>query len=198
MKLVVGLGNPGERYRFSRHNLGFLVIDELADREGISLSQKGFEARYGKGSVGTTPALLAQPQTFMNRSGLAVRRLFDYFKIDLENLIVVHDDLDLPFGTLRLKKGGGSGGHKGLISVVESLGEDDFIRVRMGIGKPPHKGMVEDYVLQFLTREEAERLSEVISEAAEAVALLMSSGLSAAMNRYNGRATKNFKEEEVS
>ncbi len=178
MKLVVGLGNPGERYRFSRHNLGFLVIDELADRGGISLSQKGFEARYGKGSVGTTPALLAQPQTF--------------------NLIVVHDDLDLPFGTLRLKKGGGSGGHKGLISVMESLGEDDFIRVRMGIGKPPHKGMVEDYVLQFLPREEAERLSEVISEAAEAVALLMSSGLPAAMNRYNGRATKNFKEEEVS
>jgi len=197
MRFIVGLGNPGDRYRFSRHNLGFLVVDELAEREGISLSQKGFEARYGKGSVGTTPALLAQPQTFMNRSGLAVRRLFDYFKIDLENLIVVHDDLDLPFGTLRLKKGGGSGGHKGVISVMESLGEDDFIRVRMGIGKPPHKGMVEDYVLQLLSREEAERLPDVIIEAAEAIGFLVSTGLPAAMNRYNGKAMKNFKEEEV-
>jgi peptidyl-tRNA hydrolase, PTH1 family len=197
MKLIVGLGNPGDRYRFSRHNLGFLVIDELAGREGISLSQKKFEALYGKGSVGPSSALLAKPQTYMNLSGLSVRRLFDFFKIDLENLIVVHDDLDLPFGTLRLKKGGGSGGHKGLISVMESLGEDDFIRVRMGIGKPPHKGMVEDYVLQLLSREEAERLPDVIIEAAEAIGFLVSTGLPAAMNRYNGRAMKNFKEEEV-
>lgn len=197
MKLIVGLGNPGERYRFSRHNLGFLVIDELAEREDIPLSQKRFEAIFGKGSVSTTPALLAKPQTYMNLSGLAVRRLFDFFKLDLEDLIVVHDDLDLPFGALRLKKGGGSGGHKGLISVMESLGGDNFIRVRMGIGKPPHKGMVEDYVLQILPREQAERLSEVVSEAAEAIGFLMTSGLPAAMNRYNGRAKKNFEEEEV-
>ncbi|HOI73523.1 MAG TPA: aminoacyl-tRNA hydrolase [Syntrophales bacterium] len=197
MKLIVGLGNPGERYRFSRHNLGFLVIDELAERENIPLSQKRFEAVFGKGAVSTTPALLTKPQTYMNLSGLAVRRLFDFFKIDLEDLIVVHDDLDLPFGALRLKKGGGSGGHKGLISVMESLGGDNFIRVRMGIGKPPHKGMVEDYVLQILPREQAERLSEVVSEAAEAIGFLMTSGLPAAMNRYNGRAKKNFEEEEV-
>ncbi len=197
MKLIVGLGNPGERYRFSRHNLGFLVIDELAEREEVPLSQKRFEVVFGKGSVGTTPALLAKPQTYMNLSGPAVRRLFDFFKIDLEDLIVVHDDLDLPFGTLRLKKGGGSGGHKGLISVMESLGGDNFIRVRMGIGKPPHKGMVEDYVLQILPREQVERLSEVVTEAAEAIGFLVTSGLPAAMNRYNGRAKKNFEEEEV-
>ncbi len=197
MKLIVGLGNPGEKYRFSRHNLGFLVIDGLADREEIPLSQKRFEAIYGKGSVGPLPALLAKPQTYMNLSGMSVRRLFDFYKIDLGNLIVVHDDLDLPFGTLRLKKGGGAGGHKGLISVIQSLGEDDFIRVRMGIGKPPHKGMVEDYVLQILPREDLERLSEVITEAAEAIGLLVTSGLPAAMNRYNGRAKKNFEEEEV-
>ncbi|PKN35262.1 MAG: aminoacyl-tRNA hydrolase [Deltaproteobacteria bacterium HGW-Deltaproteobacteria-19] len=197
MKLIVGLGNPGERYRFSRHNLGFLVIDELADREEITLSQKRFEAIYGKGSIGSSSTLLAKPQTYMNLSGLSVRRLFDFFKIDLENLIVIHDDLDLPFGTLRLKKGGGSGGHRGVISVMESLGEDNFIRVRMGIGKPPHKGMVEDYVLQLLPLEEAERLSEVVSEAAEAIGFLVATGLPAAMNRYNGKAMKNLKEEEV-
>jgi PTH1 family peptidyl-tRNA hydrolase len=197
MKLIVGLGNPGERYRFSRHNLGFLAVDELAIREEISLAQKGFEAEYGKGFVASSPAILAKPQTYMNRSGRSVRRLFDFYKLDLEDLIVVHDDLDLPFGLLRLKKGGGSGGHKGLISVMEALGADAFTRVRLGIGKPPHKGMVEDYVLQLLSREEAERLSEVLIETAEAIGCIVSSGLPAAMNKYNGRATKNFKEEEV-
>jgi len=136
LKLIVGLGNPGARYRFTRHNFGFLVLDQLAEDQEINVTQAGFDALWGKGVIAGQNVLLAKPQTFMNLSGKSVRKLTDYFKIAVEDVVVVHDDLDLPFGTIRLKAGGGQGGHRGLISIYEALCGSEFERVRLGIGKP--------------------------------------------------------------
>lgn len=187
MKLVVGLGNPGMRYRFNRHNAGFLVVDRLALQHHISISQTIFDAHIGKGKIAGSAVLLVQPQTFMNLSGIAVRRLADYYRIDLEDVIVVHDDLDLPFLTIRLKAGGGHGGHKGLISIIDHLGGTDFLRVRLGIGRPERKSMVEGYVLSPFSEEETACLPRLLQIAGEAVADIISSGILMAMERHHGK-----------
>ncbi|MHB8908847.1 MAG: aminoacyl-tRNA hydrolase [Syntrophales bacterium] len=187
MKFVVGLGNPGPRYQLNRHNAGFLVLDQLALNYGVSISQTLFDARIGKGNIACSAVLLAQPQTFMNLSGIAVRKLADYFRIEIEDLIVVHDDLDLPFQTIRLKAGGGHGGHKGLISLIDHLGSAAFMRVRLGIGRPEHKAMVESYVLSRFSEEELSRLPELTRTAGEAVADIISSGIRAAMEKHHGK-----------
>ncbi len=186
LKLIVGLGNPGDQYRFSRHNFGFLVLDQLAEDQEIRISQFGFDALWGKGIIAGQSVLLAKPQTFMNLSGKSVRKLADFFKIVVEDVLVVHDDLDLPFGTIRLKAGGGQGGHKGLISIHDSLGGPEFQRVRLGIGKPARRSAVERYVLQPFTEIESRHLPKMIRTAADAVIEVISSGIKAAMNSYNG------------
>ncbi len=185
MRCVVGLGNPGKRYRLNRHNAGFLVLDQLAEQHAISISQTLFDADIGKGKIAGSAVLLAQPQTFMNLSGAAIRRLIDYFRITIEDMIVVHDDLDLPFQTIRLKVGGGHGGHKGLISIIDHLGSADFTRVRIGIGRPPHKSMVESYVLSSFSDEEMNCLPQLTRTAAEAVTDIISSGIQAAMEKHH-------------
>jgi PTH1 family peptidyl-tRNA hydrolase len=185
VKLIVGLGNPGMQYRLSRHNMGFLVLDRLAEQHDISIIQKNFNALLGHGKIENVPVLLAKPQCYMNRSGKVVKALKEYFKIGLEKLIVIHDDLDLPFETFRLKVGGGHGGHKGLISIIDYLGESDFIRVRLGIGKPAHKEMVEEYVLESFSAEEIKLLSSITSKAGESVAEVALSGIQAAMCKYH-------------
>ncbi|MDI6776633.1 MAG: aminoacyl-tRNA hydrolase [Syntrophales bacterium] len=196
MRLIVGLGNPGSQYQFSKHNMGFLVLDKLAQRQNISLSQRGFDARFGKGKIDETTVLLAKPQAFMNLSGVAVRKLTEYFKAGLEDLIVVHDDLDLPFEIIRLKKGGGYGGHKGLGSIIDYLGGSEFIRVRLGIGKPPPGTMVEEYVLGCFSKEEMKILPDITSRACDAVGEVISSGIQTAMNKFNVKGlTKNLDEE---
>lgn len=187
MKLVVGLGNPGMRYRFNRHNAGFLVVDQLALQHHISISQTIFDAHTGKGKIAGSAVLLVQPQTFMNLSGIAVRKLADYYRIGLEDVIVVHDDLDLPFLTIRLKAGGGHGGHKGLISIIDHLGGTDFLRVRLGIGRPECKSMVEGYVLSPFSEEETTCLPRLLQIAGEAVADIISLGIQAAMERHHGK-----------
>ncbi|MDD5169950.1 MAG: aminoacyl-tRNA hydrolase [Syntrophales bacterium] len=196
MKLIVGLGNPGKQYQFTRHNLGFFVIDRLAGDHSIAVTLKGFDAIYGRGRIENEPVLLAKPQTFMNRSGSSVSGFFEYFKIeDYTDVIVVHDDLDLPFGVVRLKADGGHGGHKGLLSTIEHLGRSDFLRVRMGIGRPVEKTSTEDYVLSRFSDDEMNRLPKVLSNAVEAIDCILSSGIQAAMNRYNVRSINNFIEE---
>ncbi len=185
VNLLVGLGNPGIRYQLSRHNAGFLVLDQLALQYDISFSQTLFDAHIGKGKIAGSPVLLAKPQTYMNLSGVAVRRLADYFRIDLGALIVIHDDLDLPFQTIRLKAGGGNGGHKGLISLTDHLGGTDFIRVRFGIGKPERKSMVEGYVLSPFSDEEMACLPQLVRTAGETVADILSSGIQAAMEKHH-------------
>jgi PTH1 family peptidyl-tRNA hydrolase len=148
---------------------------------------KGFDACFGKGKIGDIPVLLAKPQTYMNLSGVSAKKLIDYFKIDLEDLIIVHDDIDLPFETIRLKEGGGHAGHKGLISVIDHLGDMEFIRVRIGIGKPADRSMVEQYVLEPFTEDEIKLLPRITASANDALTMIISSGIQAAMNHYNER-----------
>jgi len=179
----------------SRHNSGFLILDQLALQQDISIDQNLFDAHIGKGKIAGGPVLLAQPQTFMNLSGIAIRKLADYFRIDLENIIVVHDDLDLPFQTIRLKADGGHGGHKGLISIMDHFGGAEFLRVRFGIGRPARKSMVEGYVLEPFSEEETICLPQLTQKAAEAVTDIISSGIRAAMKKYHEKAKTNLNKE---
>jgi PTH1 family peptidyl-tRNA hydrolase len=180
----------------SRHNAGSLVLDQLALQQSISIEQNLFDAHIGKGKIAGSPVLLVQPQTFMNLSGIAIRKLADYFRIDLEDVIVVHDDLDLPFQTIRLKAGGGHGGHKGLISIMDHLGGQDFIRVRFGIGRPARKTMVEGYVLEPFSKEEMDCLPQLTTKAAEAVTDILTSGIQAAMEKHHGEEKTNLIKED--
>lgn len=187
MNFVVGLGNPGIRYQLSRHNAGFLVLDQLALQYDIPIQQTLFDAHIGRGKIAGTPVLLAKPQSFMNLSGAAVGKLADYFRIDTASIIVLHDDLDLPFGTVRLKAGGGHAGHKGLISLIHHLGGTEFIRVRFGIGRPLRKSMVEGYVLERFSEDELKSLLLLTREAADAVTDILSGGIQAAMDKHHGK-----------
>ena len=187
VKLIAGLGNPGEQYQSNRHNLGFLTLDYLAGRHDIPLKKRGFEALFGKGKIGNEVVLLAKPQTYMNLSGIAIERLVSYFRVDIKDLIVVHDDLDLPFETIRLKKGGGEGGHKGLMSIVQHVGSADFLRVRIGIGKPMRKAMVEKYVLSPFAEEEQNAVPSILAVACDVVGEVILSGVETAMQRYHGK-----------
>ena len=188
MYLIIGLGNPGSRYQFTRHNIGFMVLEKIAARWEVDLKQKSFDALWNRGKIAGTDVLLAMPQTFMNLSGNAVRKLLAYFKVDVNHLIVIHDDLDLPFGSVRLKTGGGDAGHKGLNSIMTCLGSVDFMRVRMGIGKPADRTPVEDYVLHRFNPDESALLQQVIQSASEATADIVTSGMQQAMAKYH---TKN-------
>jgi peptidyl-tRNA hydrolase, PTH1 family len=198
MYLIVGLGNPGSRYRFTRHNIGFMVLEKLTDVFGVDLKQKSFDAVWGKGKIKGTNILLAMPQTYMNLSGTAVRQLVAFFKADINNLIVIHDDLDLSFGTIRLKTGGGNAGHKGLASITDNLGSSDFIRVRLGIGKPSDKSRIEGYVLEpFSSDEELSKLPEIISTATDAVSEIVLSGIEKAITKYHKKIlVKSLKKED--
>ncbi len=195
MKLIVGLGNPGPQYLLSRHNAGFIVVDALAREENIAFDMKKFDSFFGKGSISGVPVLLAKPQTFMNLSGTAVGKIVRFFKIDISDVIVIHDDLDLSFNNVRVKMGGGNAGHKGLRSVIDHLANSEFVRIRVGIGKPSDKEMVEDYVLERFSEDELELLPDVTARAFNAVIEVASSGVQAAMNKFNVRETNNSGKE---
>jgi PTH1 family peptidyl-tRNA hydrolase len=193
MKLVVGLGNPGFLYARNRHNIGFMAVSHLARLRGIRFDRKQGYARTGIGSIGAGRVVLARPQTFMNSSGDSVHRLVQLLKIIPADLVVIHDDLDLPLGKVRLRLGGSSGGHKGIESIIARLGTRDFYRVRVGIGRPEvgaespaeKEEAVIAYVLSDFTAEEKKRVEEVLPLASGAVVSLLTEGLAAAMNRYN-------------
>ena len=189
MYLITGLGNPGSRYQFTRHNIGFMVLEKIASRWEVDIKQKSFDALWNRGKIAGINVLLAMPQTYMNLSGNAVRNLLAYFKVDINNLVVIHDDLDLPLGTIRLKNGGGDAGHKGLKSIITCLGSADFMRVRMGIGKPADRTPVEDYVLQRFNLDESNLLQQIIQSASEATADVVKSGMQQAMAKHH---TKNI------
>jgi PTH1 family peptidyl-tRNA hydrolase len=192
MYLILGLGNPGRRYQFTRHNIGFMVLEKIAAQREVDLKQKSFDALWNRGKIAGIDVLLALPQTYMNLSGNAARKLLAYFKMDISNLIVIHDDLDLPFGKLRLKTGGGDAGHKGLKSITTCIGSADFIRVRMGIGKPSDKSRVEDYVLERFGSEEAAVLPRIIQLAADAATEIVLSGMQTAMVKYHTKNISNL------
>jgi len=186
--LVVGLGNPGPAYRGNRHNVGFMVLGVLAERVGGRFSKHKARADVLEGRLGPPPAprvVLAEPRSYMNESGGPVAGLCGFYKIPVERLVVVHDELDLPYGSLRLKRGGGDNGHNGLRSITRSLGSRDYLRVRFGIGRPPGRMDPADYVLRDFSAAERKDLDFHVDRAADAVETLVRDGLDAAQNRYN-------------
>lgn len=184
--LIVGLGNPGREYRASRHNFGFMVVDRLVASRGSDFSKSQLKALTASITIQGNKVLVIKPQTFMNLSGEAAVPLLNYYKIPVDRMLVVHDDMDLPFGTLRMRPGGGAGGQKGLASIINKLGHQEFARLRCGIGHPPGQMEVHDYVLSQFSKNEEESLPAVIDKAAEAIETFVSEGIQAAMNRYNG------------
>jgi PTH1 family peptidyl-tRNA hydrolase len=192
MKLIVGLGNPGRGYAHNRHNIGFMCLSYFARKQGIRFDRKRGKARIGVGEVAGGEVILAKPRTFMNLSGQSVSRLVCGFNIALDDLLIVHDDLDLPLGKIRLRRGGSSGGHKGVDSIIFSLGNQSFPRLRVGIGRPDTvenptesgEGVI-SYVLSDFTPEEKRVVSQVIPEVSEAILCILTEGLLPAMNRYN-------------
>jgi PTH1 family peptidyl-tRNA hydrolase len=184
--LLIGLGNPGREYRDNRHNVGFMLIDRLAvrlDARGMKVQAKAIvtTATYQERKL-----ILAKPQTYMNLSGHSAQGLLNFYKIPVENMIVAHDDLDLPFGNIRIRPKGGPGGQKGMASTIEQLGTNGFPRLRIGIGRPPGRMDPAAYVLQDFSREEMRALSEIIDRAADAALEFVMNGVNAAMNKYNG------------
>ncbi len=190
--LVVGLGNPGPEYAGNRHNFGFMVLDALAWHIDAPSFQEKFKGLFARGRHGGRRVDLLKPMTFMNLSGRSVAKAAGFFQIAVENIIVIHDELDLPFGTLRLKKGGGTGGHKGIASIKENLGSADFTRVRMGIGRPipedpRHDIDITNYVLRNFESKDVPSLTNVIEYGVKAVERVVQNGIRVAMNEFNKR-----------
>lgn len=192
MKLIVGLGNPGKEYEMTRHNLGFLVIDRLAQQTRITQKQRKFNALLLRGRIGDEQVILMKPLTYMNLSGGAVKKVSDYFRLSLQDLIVVHDDLDLDFGRFKIKKGGGDAGHKGIGSIIDQVADDAFLRVRIGIGRPEQGGEVIDYVLDPLNKSERTLLPEVLDQASLLIQTLIKNGVDAAMNAFHRKKGKHL------
>lgn len=183
--LIAGLGNPGREYRKNRHNVGFMVLDHLAQDLNVRFSKLRMNAFIGDVRKDQKRILLVKPQTYMNASGRAVHAVLRYYKIPVENLLVIYDDVDLPFETLRARTGGGAGGQKGLKSIINTLGTQDFPRLRVGIGRPPGRMEVADYVLQDFSQAEEEILDFVLGRAADAVMMFLDQGIQQTMTIFN-------------
>ncbi len=182
MRAIIGLGNPGPEYAKTRHNLGFRALDRLADRWQTKLSRRAFLSLVGEAQWRGEKMLLAQPQTYMNRSGEAVARIRDFYHLDLDALIVIHDDLDLPFGRVRMKRGGGgAGGNRGIVSLIEMLGSKDFLRIKIGIGRPPGRHDPANFVVQPFTPQEEAFIVPTLDRVLDAVEVLLSDGIEKAM-----------------
>ncbi len=186
MYIIVGLGNPGKDYENTRHNVGFMVIDEAARKYNISVNEKKHKAIIGKGFIAGQKVILAKPQTFMNLSGESVRDIIDYYKIDeTTELIVISDDISLDVGQLRVRKKGSAGGHNGLKNIILHLGHDEFRRIRMGVGEKPSGYDLADYVLGHFPQDEKELIEESVKKAVEALEVIVTDGPDAAMNQFN-------------
>ena len=187
MVVIAGLGNPGNKYESTRHNIGFMVVDELARRYGLGSSKSRFKAHTFSGRVQGVSSLLLKPQTFMNLSGESVGPALGFYKLSPESLIVVHDEVDVPYGQVRAKNGGGLAGHNGLKSIAKVVGSREFSRVRVGVGRPPGRQPVADWVLSAFSKEEATELVFSIDRAADIVEAIVRDGVEDAMNRFNGK-----------
>ena len=193
MKLIVGLGNPGRGYAHNRHNVGFICLNYFAKKEGIRFTKKQCQARTGSGEVAGSDVVVARPQTFMNLSGQSVARLVKKFAINRNDLLVIHDDLDLPPGRIRIRSGGGSAGHKGVDSIITELGSPAFVRIRVGIGRPQISAGSSEiceadiiaYVLSDFSPEEKQVITQLLPRVSAAITTILTDGLAAAMNSYN-------------
>lgn len=187
MYIIVGLGNPGREYAGTRHNVGFGVVEKLAEKENISVLEKKHRAIIGKGVIAGQKCILAKPLTYMNLSGECVRQMIDYYKVDeTSELIVVSDDVSLEPGQIRIRRKGSAGGHNGLKNIIAHLGHDSFIRVKMGVGEKPRGWDLADYVLGKFSQKDMEVVEEAAERAADAIYMIISEGPDAAMNCYNG------------
>jgi len=185
MNLIIGLGNPGKTYAHNRHNIGFRCINHLARVHSISVKQHQCQAQLGTGKIAGKEVVLARPRTFMNLSGKSVKSLMHRFKTIPGDIVIIHDDLDLPLGKIRFYTGGGSGGHKGIESVIDHLESRDFLRIRVGIGRPPEGEDTVDYVLSDFRPEENPEVENTIVRVSEATLCLLMEGVVAAMDKYN-------------
>lgn len=199
MYIIAGLGNPGKQYEGTRHNVGFNSLDILADRYNIDVSEKAHRAYIGKGVIEGNKVILVKPQTYMNLSGESIRSALDYYKIDLEDFIVIYDDISLEPGQLRIRKKGSAGGHNGVKNIIAHLGTQEFSRIRVGVGEKPPGMDLADYVLSRFSKGETEKMEQAYKDAAAAAVDMMTLGIDAAMNLHNSsvRKEKNKKEEEV-
>lgn len=184
--LVVGLGNRGREFRNNRHNAGFMVVDALCRRWSVAPSRLHCRALVAATNIEGVRVVLAKPQTYMNLSGQAVMSLLKFYKVNLEQMLVIHDDIDLPLGTIRLRPSGGAGGQKGLVSIIQQLGTQQFPRLRVGVGRPPGQMDAAAYVLRDFGRSELDTLDRVLERAAQAAETFVTQGLQPAMNGYNG------------
>lgn len=186
MYIIAGLGNPGKEYENTRHNIGFMTLDKLAQAGGIDVLEKKHKALIGKGVIDGQKVLLAKPLTYMNLSGESIRELIDYYKIDeTSELIIISDDISLPPGQLRVRKKGSAGGHNGLKSIIQYLGHDQFIRLKMGVGEKPSEYDLKDYVLGHFTGDEKKLMDEAAKRGADCIRMIMAEGPDAAMNSFN-------------
>lgn len=183
--LIVGLGNPGQQYARTRHNMGWMVVERLAEQHRLSFDRLQFKARVASGIARDRRVVLAKPLTYMNLSGEAVSPLMRFYKIPLERLLVVYDEIDIPFNTLRLRAEGGAGGHRGMRSIIQTLGSQNFARLRVGVGRPPDGWEAADHVLAPWTKEEAAQAPALVERAALAVETWLMEGILSAMNRFN-------------
>ena len=185
MYVIVGLGNPGKKYENTRHNIGFITVDYLADELGIKVNKLKHKALVGEGRISGQKVLLVKPQTFMNLSGQSVREIVSYYKTDLSELIVIYDDIDIDRGAVRIRKKGSAGTHNGMRSIIYDLGNDNFPRVRIGIGKSENIPLI-DYVIGGFTKDEIKIMEDAVVRAAKGVMSIVGEGIDRAMNKYNG------------
>jgi hypothetical protein len=190
MKIIAGLGNPGAEYAQTKHNVGFMLVDALAEQLGVSSWKDAFSSLVGEARIGGEKIFLVKPQTYMNDSGKALGPMLSYYKIDASDLIVIHDDMDIPAGTVRIRSKGGSGGHNGIKSIISHIGTEGVPRVRIGIGRPPAGSTVINHVLAPFSPEDAALVRDAISYLLPAVECIVTDGIDMAMNRYNPQKKK--------
>jgi peptidyl-tRNA hydrolase, PTH1 family len=198
MEMIIGLGNPGQEYKDTRHNIGFKVVELLVHELGIKLDGKRFQSRNARTRLAEKEVMFLCPATFMNLSGSSVRQCADYYKVDLEDILVIHDDLDLPMGRIKIARQGGAGGHKGVQSIINHLGGASFPRIRVGIGRPRYNEPIETFVLSPFYKDEREIAYEMIRIGAEACRSAILDGVDAAMNRINRQTASSDKETKIS
>lgn len=188
MFLIVGLGNPGEKYDNTRHNIGFEAIDYIAKKYNIDINRKKFKGEYGEGFIGSEKVILMKPTTYMNLSGECVREVIDFYKLTNEDILVIYDDISLDVGRLRIREKGSAGGHNGIKSIIAHLGSDEFSRIKIGVGQP--KGDLVNHVLGKFSKEENEILEESLEATKLSVEIILKEDTSSAMNKYNGFKAK--------
>lgn len=189
VRLIVGLGNPGNDYLFTRHNVGFMTVDLLADCFSISFDKNKFSALFGRGSINGNEVILVKPMAFMNRSGIPIQNVASYFKIHREDILIIHDDIDIDFGRIKIKRNGGAGGHNGVKSIIDAFGDGDFARVRVGIKGGGERGgaNVANYVLGKFSFDEMNSLDQIIAKAKDAVVTVVCKNITTGMNKFNDK-----------